>query len=55
MKNMKRMAAMTLIGVVLSGSALAKDLPKPDADDPALAANGQVTEDVKAPETGAFT
>ncbi len=55
MKNMKRIAAMTLIGVVLSGSALAKDLPKPDADDPALAANGQVTEDVKAPATGSFT
>lgn len=55
MKNMKRIAAMTLIGVVLSGSALAKDLPKPDADDPALAANGQVTEEVKAPEAGSFT
>lgn len=55
MMNIKRIVALAVTGVVLTGSAFAADLPKPDADDPALGSALEVTEADTAVGTGNFT
>ena len=51
---MRKLLLALTIGVVLSGSAFAKDLPKPDADDPVLA-NQIVSEESGEPGKGSFS
>ena len=55
MMNIKRIVALAVTGVVLTGSAFAADLPKPDADDPAFGSDLEVTEADTAVGTGNFT